>query len=157
MEIAPEQKTTPRSMSFNARLCCKLAPPLAFNFLTLCFESGVQRVRTYTIYIHTYMCWCMHTGTHVPPSPSFHFRARPPTHPIHKTHQGSWMRSRLTGADVSSAFSRFYGSMDVIPFLGDNFNRAFPILIALLAVFQARAFRFCCCCLSVCMIVSVGR
>lgn len=45
MEIAPEQKTTPRSMSFNARLVCKLAPPLAFNFLTLCFESGIQKVR----------------------------------------------------------------------------------------------------------------
>jgi hypothetical protein len=25
-----------------ARLCCKLAPPLAYNFLTLCFESGVE-------------------------------------------------------------------------------------------------------------------
>jgi hypothetical protein len=43
MEIAPEQKTTPKSMSYNARLSCKLAPPLAYNFLTLCFESGLEK------------------------------------------------------------------------------------------------------------------
>lgn len=48
------------------------------------------------------------------------------------------MRSALTGQDVTSAFSRFYGSMDVIPFIGDNFNRAVPVFIALLAVFQVR-------------------
>jgi hypothetical protein len=50
------------------------------------------------------------------------------------------MHSRLTGADVKPAFSRFYGSMDIIPFLGDNFNRVFPIFIAILAAFQARTF-----------------
>ena len=51
------------------------------------------------------------------------------------------MNSQLTGEEVSSAFSRFYGSMDIIPFLGDNFNRIFPIFILVLAVFQVRTNR----------------
>lgn len=60
-------------------------------------------------------------------------------------HQGPWMRSTLTGQDVTPAFSRFYGSMDIIPFIGDNFNRAVPIFIALLAVFQVRFVDGCVC------------
>jgi hypothetical protein len=82
------------------------------------------------------------------------------THPPHLTttqhhpppkHQGSWMRSHLTGEEVSSAFSRFYGSMDIIPFLGDNFNRVFPIFIAILAVFQARVWDCVCKCMAACI------
>jgi len=92
MEIAPEQKTTPKSLSYNARLSCKLAPPLAYNFLTLCFESGVET--------------------------------------------GAWMKSALTGEEVKTAFSRFYGSMDIIPFLGNNFNRIFPVFVLVLACLQ---------------------
>ena len=92
MEIAPEQKTTPKSLSYNARLSCKLAPPLAYNFLTLCFESGVET--------------------------------------------GAWMKSTLTGENVTTAFSRFYGSMDIIPFLGNNFNRIFPMFVLVFACLQ---------------------
>lgn len=41
MEIIPEQQTTGYSMLMNAYLCTRLAPPLAFYYLSLVFESGI--------------------------------------------------------------------------------------------------------------------
>lgn len=92
MEIAPGRKTSPKSLSCHARLSCKLAPPLAYNFLTLCFESGVEK--------------------------------------------GIWMQSSLTGEVVMTAFGRFYGSMDIIPFVGNNFNRIVPLFVLFFAGLQ---------------------
>lgn len=42
----------------------------------------------------------------------------------------------LTGQPINSAFSRFYGSMDIIPFLGKNFNLVFPLFTIFLALLQ---------------------
>ena len=41
IEIVPDKATDALSMIFHSRLCVRLAAPLAFNFLTLCYESGV--------------------------------------------------------------------------------------------------------------------
>jgi hypothetical protein len=51
------------------RLCCRLAAPLVYNYLSLCFESDFDT--------------------------------------------GSWMTSAYTGERVTTAFSQFYGSLEV--------------------------------------------
>ena len=47
------------------------------------------------------------------------------------------MVSPWKGEPVNTAFSSFYGTMDIIPVLGSNFNRIFPIFIIVLAVLQS--------------------
>jgi len=41
MELIGGRETTPKSLSFNARMCCKLAPPIIYSYFGLIYENGV--------------------------------------------------------------------------------------------------------------------
>ena len=91
MDIVPDQQTTPKSLSFNARQTAKLSAALVFFYLGIIYESG--------------------------------------------TVTGGWMKDK-NDEILKTGFSRFYGTIEVMPFLGDSFNLFFPLVIIILGFFQ---------------------
>ncbi|GMH84178.1 hypothetical protein TL16_g09840 [Triparma laevis f. inornata] len=85
-------ETTPYSLSFNARMCCRLAPPLVFSYFGLIYENGIE--------------------------------------------SGEWLNDRR-GDVLVTAFSKLFGEIAVIPFIGSEFNTFFPTVLIVLSVIQS--------------------
>ena len=102
MEMVPF-RTTPESLSFNARLVARLAAPMAFFYLGFIFENGTDNgywvnsdYNTNTTFFDT------------------------------TTNQTSYIISE--DYEMLSAFAKFY-QIQVVPSMGDAFNTFFPGLL----------------------------
>jgi len=94
VELVSDQQTTPYSLTFNARMCCRLAPAIVYSYFGLLYENGVEK--------------------------------------------GEWLED-MGGVVLSTAYSKLFGEMNVLPLVGDKFNTFFPIVMIVLAVIQVRS------------------
>jgi len=119
MELQPNQQTYPKSLSVSCRACSRLATPVAFYYLGWVFENGVEAGDWMNVASVIDLPASSNTSTLSFSSSSL---------------SSATASNTTISTEATTAFSQFY-QIQVVPFLGDAFNTAFPVLLFITSFF----------------------